>query len=88
MRIKYTDVPQAAIDAGKSAMVTGFAANQIQKAVSDALRADASFRYPAPTDRAMNEFDMRVADRLIQNARQSGAISFAKGVWTVVGSPS
>lgn len=83
MRIKNTDIPQAAVDAGKAAMVDGFAANQIQAAVSAALRANASFAYPAATPRAMDELDMRVADRLIQKGRQSGEISFAKGRWTV-----
>lgn len=88
MRIKDTEVPQAAIDAGHAAMVDGFAANQIQAAVSAALRADATFAYRNVRDRDMDEFDMRVADRLIQNARKTGAISFAKGRWTVTGEPS
>ena len=88
MRIKDTEIPQAAIDAGLAAMVTGFTASQIQAAISVALRADAGFAYRSTRERDMDELDMRVADRLIQNARKSGAITFGKGGWTVTGKPS
>jgi hypothetical protein len=83
MRIKNTDIPQAAIDAGNAAMTGEFAANQIQAAVSAALRADPAFAYHSSRERDMDELDMRVADRLIQNARKDGSITFANKRWTV-----
>lgn len=85
MRIQGTIIPQAAIDAGSKAMVTGFKAIQIQAAVSAALRADPDFVYPTKS-RSVNAndmLDMRVADSLIQAARRAGRITFAKGGWIV-----
>lgn len=84
MRIKNIDIPQSALDAGTAAMTDGFTAGRIQAAVSASLRSNPDFAYPAGmNERARDEVDMRVADRLIQNARKSGAIAFAKGRWTV-----
>lgn len=83
MRIKDTAIPQAAIDAGNAAMVDGFVAAQVQAAVSAVLRADGNFTYPDQRPSHMTDLDMRVGDRLIQNARKKGAITFAKGRWKV-----
>ena len=83
MRIKDTDIPQSAIDAGRAAMVDGFVANQIQAAVSAVLRTDPGFTYPDARPSAMTDLDMRVGDRLIQNARKDGTITFANKRWAV-----
>lgn len=84
MRIKNTDIPQAAIDAGLAAMVPGFTAGQIQAAVSVVLRADPEFSYPdASKPSRMDGLDLRVADSLIQSARKRGEIVFGKGRWTL-----
>ena len=84
MRIKDTDLPPAAIDAGRTAMVTGFRAADVQGAVAATLRSLANAGAFDYGRHARDDFDMRVADRLIQNARQSGAIRFDKGRWTVL----
>jgi len=84
MRIKDTEIPQAAVDAGRAAMVDGFKAHQVQAAVSVALRADPGFSYPPSHRKGADDcLDLRVADSLIQSARRSGAISFVKGRWAV-----
>jgi len=87
MKVKDIEIPQAAIDAGNAAMVDGFQACDVEGAVGVVLY-DLYHRAPAHThfdygSCGKQELNMRVGDRLIQNARKAGRISRVNNRWKV-----
>jgi len=85
MKVMTIEIPQAAIDAGDAAMVDGFKAVDVEGAVAVALHA---LYYKAPLHehfdygiQPKDALHMRVADRLIQNARKAVRIERVDGQW-------
>lgn len=89
MKIKDIEIPQAAIDAGNAAMAGEFRLDDVRGAVANVLRTlhfeslQVDFDYGPNTK---DEFDDRLADRLLQAAKRRGNVThLGHGRWQAIG---
>lgn len=87
MIFDFLEIPQLAVDAGKSAMKGAFRVEEVSAAVSSILRPlhddslNQDFDYEA---RNKDAFDKGVANTLVQNARRKGLVShIGNGIWNM-----
>lgn len=90
MKIKGIEIPQAAIDAGRAAMVDRFIMDDVRGAAGSVLR---EIHYQSLQEEwsygphEKDAFDTQLATKLIQEEKNRGHIRYTPRGWTRQGCP-